>query len=86
MASVWESDSNILNNLKNYVLQGHWDDNKEALLSYIEAVQSGIRGIVSTESGEPVPNAYVEVAGIDKNITTSYFGEYWRLLSEGNYW
>merc|ERR1712083_763630 len=37
------------------------------------------------QSGQPVPNAVVEVNGIQKNITTSYFGEYWRLLSPGKY-
>ena len=67
-------------------LQGHWEDNKESLLGYIEAVQSGVRGIVTSDSGEPVANANIEVAGIGKNITTTYIGEYWRLLSPGKYW
>jgi len=66
-------------------LQGHWEDNKESLLGYIEAVQSGVRGIVTSDSGEPVANANIEVAGIGKNITTTYIGEYWRLLSPGKY-
>merc|ERR1719228_2318193 len=66
-------------------LQGHWEDNIEALLGYIEAVQAGVRGIVSMEDGSPVADANIEVAGIDKNITTSYFGEYWRLLAPGKY-
>ena len=64
-----------------------WHYNKEALLSYIEIVQSGVRGIVTDGEGEPVPNANIEVSGISgKNITTSYFGEYWRLLTAGDYW
>lgn len=66
-------------------LQGHWEDNKESLLGYLEAVQSGVRGIVTTDGGEPVANANIEVAGIRKNITTTYIGEYWRLLSPGKY-
>jgi len=63
-----------------------WNYNKEALLSYMEAVQTGVRGIVTDEEGRPLPNANIEVSGISgKNITTSYFGEYWRLLTPGNY-
>merc|ERR1719228_1669541 len=66
-------------------LQTHWNHNKESLLSYLEVVQSGVRGFVRTETGDPVSNAVIEVKGIGKNITTSYFGEYWRLLSPGKY-
>jgi len=32
-----------------------------------------------------VPNAYVVVEGIDKNITSTERGEYWRLLVPGSY-
>ena len=64
---------------------------KEALLSYLEIVQTGVRGIVSDEKGEPLPNANIEISGIyytekQRNITTSAFGEYWRLLAPGKYW
>jgi len=66
-------------------LQTHWGHNKESLLSYLEVVQGGVRGLVKDLNGQPVPNAVVEVNGIQKNITTSYFGEYWRLLAPGKY-
>ena len=66
-------------------LQGHWMDNKESLLSYLEVVQGGVRGLVTDQKGHPVTAAAVEIKGIQKNITTSYFGEYWRLLSPGTY-
>ena len=64
---------------------------KEALLSYLEIVQTGVRGIVTDEKGEPLPEANIEIYYISytekkKNITTSAFGEYWRLLAPGNYW
>ena len=73
---------------------GPWEDNKEALLTYVEAVQAGLRGIVRDAGGEPVANANIEVAsmtmftlaGIEKNVTTSFRGEYWRLLAPGKYW
>jgi len=66
-------------------LQTHWKNNKESMLSYLEVVQGGVRGFVRTENGEPVPNAVIEVSYIQKNVTTSYFGEYWRLLAPGKY-
>ena len=64
---------------------------KESLLSFLEVVQSGVRGIVTDEKGEPLAKANIEISGISytekqKNITTSAFGEYWRLLAPGNYW
>ena len=57
----------------------------------MEVVQSGVRGIVTDENGDPLPEANIEISGISytykkKNITTSAFGEYWRLLAPGNYW
>ena len=57
----------------------------------MEVVQSGVRGIVTDENGDPLPEANIEISGIfytykKKNITTSAFGEYWRLLAPGNYW
>ena len=72
-------------------LETQWNYNKEALLSFLEVVQTGVRGIVTDEKGEPLPNANIEISGIyytekKKNITTSAFGEYWRLLAPGNYW
>merc|ERR1712107_727728 len=42
-------------------------------------------GFVTTPDNDPVPNATIEIEGIEKNITTSYFGEYWRLLAAGTY-
>ena len=63
---------------------------KKALLSYLEIVQTGVRGIVTDEKGEPLPEANIEISGISytekkNNITTSVFGEYWRLLAPGQY-
>ena len=64
---------------------------KNALLSYLEIVQTGVRGIVTDEKGEPLAKANIEISGIyytekKNNITTSAFGEYWRLLAPGKYW
>ena len=52
----------------------------------MEAVQGGVRGLVTNSAGDTVSNAIIEVDGINKNVTTSYFGEFWRLLAPGQYW
>jgi len=41
--------------------------------------------ILDKETQEPVPKAYVVVEGINKNITSTERGEYWRLLVPGEY-
>ena len=61
-------------------LQQEWDNNEQALLSYVEAAQTGLRGIVMYSNGQPVEGAMVEVQGIDKHVKTTDRGEYWRLL------
>jgi len=67
-------------------LQGHWQDNKESLLSYLEAALGGIRGLVTDRSGTAVQGAVVTVLGLEeKNVTTSFLGEWWRLLAPGSY-
>lgn len=67
-------------------LPGFWDDNLESLLTYMERVQEGIRGIVTdAETGLPL-NATIQVnsnpfvAFTDRDI-----GDYHRLLMPGTY-
>ena len=62
-----------------------WQDNREALLAYIDQVHRGIAGFVTDELGEPIANASVEIIGRDHAITTTAYGEYWRLLTPGQY-
>jgi len=67
-------------------LQGHWEDNKESLLSYLEAALGGLRGLVTDKTGTAVQGAVVTVFGLEeKNVTTSFVGEWWRLLAPGRY-
>ena len=62
-----------------------WDNNRESLLSYLESVRLGIKGVIRDKKGKPVARAKVVVEGIDKPIYTTERGEYWRLLIPGNY-
>lgn len=64
-----------------------WQDNRKALLSYIQQVHLGVKGRVLDSSGAPLQNAVVEVAG-RRNINpfkSNELGEYYRLLLPGNY-
>ena len=65
-------------------LPREWEHNREALLSYLEAAQTGVRGVV-TSRGRALGGATVEVAGIEKHVQTTERGEYWRLLAPGSY-
>ena len=67
-------------------LSGIWDDNKEAMISFIKEVHKGIKGFIFDNNDcTPIPNATIAVLGRDHNVTTSCDGDYWRLLVPGNY-
>lgn len=66
-------------------LNQYWQDNKNSILDYISKVHIGIKGVISTTSGQAVIGAEVRVTGIDHVITSSDKGEYWRLLTPGWY-
>lgn len=44
-----------------------------------------IIGFVVDENSKAIPNAAIVVQGIEKNITSTSRGEYWRLLTPGKY-
>jgi carboxypeptidase D len=58
---------------------------REALVTYLEVGLGGVRGVVRDRDGAGVAGAVVMVAGIEKNVTTTEKGEYWRLLAPGAY-
>lgn len=67
-------------------LEKHWNDNKYALISYLGQVHKGVRGIVlDSYSEKPISDAVIQVIGINHNITTYVHGDFWRLLTPGNY-
>lgn len=63
-----------------------WFNNKDALLTYIEQVHIGISGFIREgDSTIGIPNAIVHVHGINHDVKTSKFGDFWRLLVPGTY-
>lgn len=65
-------------------LLSFWQDNREALLTFIERVHIGIKGFVLDQTdAQPIANATIEVDGIHHPISALNNGEYYRLLVPG---
>ena len=63
-----------------------WSNNLESLLSVLESVQGGVRGLVlDQDTGDTVGGAEVVIGDREKTVTTSSRGEFWRLLVPGTY-
>lgn len=66
-------------------LPTYWQDNREALLQYIEQVHTGVHGFVYSHIGHGLSNATITVSGIKHAVHTARAGDYWRLLRPGVY-
>ncbi|XP_077099851.1 adipocyte enhancer-binding protein 1 isoform X2 [Siphateles boraxobius] len=66
-------------------LASEWENNREALLAFIEQVHRGIKGVVRDVGGNLLANATVSVDGIKHDVKTAATGDYWRLLNPGEY-
>ncbi|XP_041734197.2 carboxypeptidase D [Coregonus clupeaformis] len=67
-------------------LKKEWDYNRESLIAYLEQVHIGVRGYVKeATNGTALPDVSIVVAGINHNLTTAQFGDYYRLLLPGTY-
>lgn len=67
-------------------LPGLWEDNREAMLAYMEQCHRGIRGLVTDAStGQPLV-ATVSVLEIGKDVYTDpEVGDYHRMFLPGSY-
>lgn len=66
-------------------LRIEWENNREALLAYLEQVHRGIKGFVKNPQGVGIQHAVIHVQGIDHNVTTASHGDFWRILVNGIY-
>lgn len=66
-------------------LEGIWNDNKQALIDYIQQVHNGVAGFVFNDRGEPIEGATIDVSGRDHPVKSVTDGDYWRLLVPGTY-
>ena len=64
----------------------YWDNNRESMLSYLETVFVGVRGVVTdANTGAPLA-ATVQIVGRDHNVYTDPdVGDYHRMLLPGAY-
>lgn len=67
-------------------LPSFWENNRESMLAYIEAVHWGVRGRVTNRAtGAPV-YAKITVDGNEQPVFTDFtYGDYYRMLLEGTY-
>ncbi|XP_075072068.1 carboxypeptidase N catalytic chain [Mixophyes fleayi] len=66
-------------------LEREWYGNREALVTFMEQVHKGIKGMVTDENNNGIANAVISVAGIGHNILSGEGGDYFRLLLPDTY-
>ncbi|KAL4223757.1 hypothetical protein ACF0H5_017223 [Mactra antiquata] len=67
-------------------LANEWNNNKEALLAFMEQIHNGVYGqIVDKDTQEGIEGAIISVNGIAHNVTSDKHGYFWRLLVENSY-
>ena len=57
----------------------------QAMIKYLGEAHRGVAGVVKDIYGNPIPDAYVRVAGRNFGAKTTSSGEFWRILMPGFY-
>jgi hypothetical protein len=64
----------------------YWEENKEALITYMEQVHLGVKGIVTSSSdGKPLNATILILEHNHKIYTDPENGDYYRILLPGKY-
>ncbi|KAK4298554.1 hypothetical protein Pmani_029112 [Petrolisthes manimaculis] len=80
-------------------LKGEWADNKDALMEYMWQVHTGVKGVVRDSiTGQSIPNTLLHTKNITRindthvrddhinhDVTSVHDGDYFRLLTPGEY-
>ncbi|XP_043836992.1 carboxypeptidase N catalytic chain [Dromiciops gliroides] len=66
-------------------LQREWLGNREALISFLEEVHHGIKGMILDENNNGIAEAVISIDGIAHDVTSGKQGDYFRLLLPGTY-
>ncbi|CAL8120113.1 unnamed protein product [Orchesella dallaii] len=66
-------------------LPQYWDDNRDALIKFMQQIHTGIKGFVMDENSNLLGGAKILVEGIKHPITVADDGDFWRLLAPGEY-
>jgi len=65
------------------MLQTEWENNREAMIAYLEVAKKSTHGFVYDTDGKPVKDAHIQVEGNERDILTNENGEFWRLMTPG---
>ncbi|KAI5718674.1 hypothetical protein M8J77_025030 [Diaphorina citri] len=63
----------------------HWRSNQNALISWLQQVHRGVKGLVLDETGSRLANVSISLAYKNVSFMSSQRGEYWRVLMPGVY-
>lgn len=62
-----------------------WNDNREALIKYMEQSHRGVYGFIRSSIGSPIGGAEIYIDNIRHVTHSTDKGEYWKLLTPGRY-
>lgn len=62
-----------------------WDDNRDALIEWTRAAQTGVRGVVTYKNGKPARYVSVQFNQREPMFKTDVTGEYYAVLLPGIY-